>query len=144
MVKFCVLRVRIVIEHWLQSAIGEGRQGGGGGPDDDDFVPLDEVEKIQSEAMEGLRESFTKQITDIENEISELKTDIKQQGDVSNKKDKDLEQPTPTYVFTSSGDRSKTEKSPEGWRGCQQHSRRQAASEDGFNRVHTREDQETD
>ena len=107
-------------------------------------MPLDEVEKIQSEAMEGLRESFTKQITDIENEISELKTDIKQQGDVSNKKHKDLQQPTPTYVFASSGDRSKTEKSPEGWRGCQQHSRRQAASEDGFNRVHTREDQETD
>ena len=68
----------------LQSAIGEGRQGGGGGdPDDDgDFVPLDEVEKIQSEAMEGFRESFTKQITDLEDQVVELKSDIKQQGDV--------------------------------------------------------------
>ena len=68
----------------LQSAIGEGRQGGAGGDDEDgDFVPLDEVEKIQSEAMEGLRETFTKQITDIEDEIVELKTNMKQQGDVS-------------------------------------------------------------
>ena len=70
----------------LQSAIGEGRQGGGGGggdPDDDgDFVPLDEVEKIQSEAMEGFRESYTKQITDLEDQVVELKSDIKQQGDV--------------------------------------------------------------
>ena len=70
----------------LQSAIGEGRQGVGDGPDEDgDFVPLDEVEKIQSEAMEGLRESFTKQITDIEDDVVELKTNIKQQGDVSKK-----------------------------------------------------------
>ena len=68
----------------LQSAIGEGRQGGGGGdPDDDgDFVPLDEVEKIQSEAMEGFRESYTKQMTDLEDQVVELKSDIKQQGDV--------------------------------------------------------------
>ena len=57
---------------------------GGDAPDDDgDFVPLDEVEKLQSEAMEGLRESFTKQITGIEDEIVDLKSNIKQQGDVS-------------------------------------------------------------
>ena len=66
----------------LQSAIGEGRQGEGGPDDDGDFVPLDEVEKLQSEAMEGLRETFTKQITDIEAEIVELKSNIQQQGDV--------------------------------------------------------------
>ena len=66
----------------LQSAIGEGRQGEGGSDDDGDFVPLDEVEKLQSEAMEGLRETFTKQITDIEAEIVELKSNIQQQGDV--------------------------------------------------------------
>ena len=33
--------------------------------------------------MEGLRESFTKQITGIEDEIVDLKSNIKQQGDVS-------------------------------------------------------------
>jgi len=66
----------------LQSAIGEGRQGGDAPDDDGDFVPLDEVEKLQSEAMEGLRESFTKQITGIEDEIVDLKSNIKQQGDI--------------------------------------------------------------
>merc|ERR1712029_1170795 len=32
--------------------------------------------------MEGFRESFTKQITDLEDQVVELKSDIKQQGDI--------------------------------------------------------------
>ena len=68
----------------MQSAIGEGRGGGEGGEDDDgDVIPLEEVEKMQEEAMDGLRESFAKQISEIEQDVQELKTNIKQQGDVS-------------------------------------------------------------
>lgn len=68
----------------LQSAIGEGRGDGEGGDDDDgDVIPIDEVEKMQAEAMDGLRESFAKQISEIEQDVQELKTNIKQQGDVS-------------------------------------------------------------
>ena len=68
----------------LQSAIGEGRGDGQGGEDDDgDVIPLDEVEKMQEEAMEGLRETFAKQISELEQDVTELKTNIKQQGDVS-------------------------------------------------------------
>ena len=33
--------------------------------------------------MDGLRESFAKQISEIEQDVQELKTNIKQQGDVS-------------------------------------------------------------
>ena len=65
----------------MQSAIGEGRGGEGG--EDDDVIPLEEVEKMQEEAMDGLRESFAKQISEIEQDVQELKTNIKQQGDVS-------------------------------------------------------------
>ena len=68
----------------MQSAIGEGRGGEEGGEDDDgDVIPLEEVEKMQEEAMDGLRESFAKQISEIEQDVQELKTNIKQQGDVS-------------------------------------------------------------
>ena len=67
----------------MQSAIGEGRGGEGGEDDDGDVIPLEEVEKMQEEAMEGLRESFAKQISEIEQDVQELKTNIKQQGDVS-------------------------------------------------------------
>ena len=67
----------------LQSAIGEGRGGDGGEDDDGDVIPLDEVEKMQEEAMEGLRETFAKQISELEQDVTELKTNIKQQGDVS-------------------------------------------------------------
>ena len=67
----------------LQAAIGEGRQGGSNGPDDGgDAVPLEEVEQMQAEAMDGLREGIAKQIAEIEEEISVMKTDIQRQGDV--------------------------------------------------------------
>ena len=62
----------------LQSAIGEGRQAGA----DEEGVPLEEVEKMQQEAMDGLRESLAKQITEVEEEISAMKSDIQRQGDV--------------------------------------------------------------
>ena len=69
----------------LQAAIGEGRQGGGSGPDDDrgDAVPLEEVEQMQAEAMDGLREGIAKQIAEVEEDISVMKSDIQRQGDVS-------------------------------------------------------------
>ena len=69
----------------LQAAIGEGRQGGSNGPDDDggDAVPLDEVEKMQAEAMDGLREGIAKQIAEVEEDISVMKSDIQRQGDVN-------------------------------------------------------------
>ena len=50
--------------------------------DDDDFVALDEVEKIQSEAMDGLRESFAKQLSTIEADISSLNSKFKNNSDV--------------------------------------------------------------
>ena len=51
--------------------------------DDGDFVALDEVEKIQSEAMDGLRESFAKQLSTIEADISSLNSKFKNNSDVS-------------------------------------------------------------
>eukprot|EP00090_Calanus_glacialis_P000735 TRINITY_DN10508_c0_g1_i1.p1 TRINITY_DN10508_c0_g1~~TRINITY_DN10508_c0_g1_i1.p1 ORF type:complete len:731 (-),score=252.70 TRINITY_DN10508_c0_g1_i1:1342-3315(-) len=68
----------------LQAAIGEGRQGGGSGPDDDrgDAVPLEEVEQMQAEAMDGLREGIAKQIAEVEEDISVMKSDIQRQGDI--------------------------------------------------------------
>ena len=68
----------------LQAAIGGGRQGGGNGPDDgrSDAVPLEEVEQMQAEAMDGLREGIAKQIAEVEEDISVMKSDIQRQGDV--------------------------------------------------------------
>ena len=53
-----------------------------GDVDDGDFVALDEVEKIQSEAMDGLRESFAKQLSTIEADISSLNSKFKNNSDV--------------------------------------------------------------
>ena len=90
----------------LQSAIGEGEVWGiksinvgqstmrsitgkplNGDIDDGDFVALDEVEKIQSEAMDGLRESFAKQLSTIEADISSLNSKFKNNSDVSQPSD---------------------------------------------------------
>ena len=45
-------------------------------------MALDEVEKIQSEAMDGLRESFAKQLSTIEADISSLNSKFKNNSDV--------------------------------------------------------------
>ena len=45
-------------------------------------MALDEVEKIQSEAMDGLRESFAKQLSTMEADISSLNSKFKNNSDV--------------------------------------------------------------
>ena len=45
-------------------------------------MALDEVEKIQSEAMDGLRESFAKQLSTIEADISSLNSKFKNNSEV--------------------------------------------------------------
>lgn len=137
----------------LQSAIGEGMSQSfapsgaeevtkycntgkplNGDIDDGDFVALDEVEKIQSEAMDGLRESFAKQLSTIEADISSLNSKFKNNSDVR--------QPFNAVFFSlntyflSVAYRGQIEESPEGWRGCQQHPGRQAPPEDGLDGVH--------
>jgi len=62
----------------LQSAIGEAKQGGGVPGEAD----LDEIEKMQEEAMAGVREQLMTEITGLEEQIGEMKTDIRRQEEV--------------------------------------------------------------
>jgi len=62
----------------LQSAIGEAKQGGGVPGEAD----LDEIEKMQEEAMAGVREQLMTEITGLEEQMGEMKTDIRRQEEV--------------------------------------------------------------
>jgi len=62
----------------LQTAIGEAKESGGVPGEAD----LDEIEKMQEEAMAGVREQLMTEITKLEEQVSEMKTDIRRQEEV--------------------------------------------------------------
>ena len=126
----------------MQSAIGEGRGGEGGEDDDGDVIPLEEVEKMQEEAMDGLRESFAKQISEIEQDVQELKTNIKQQGDVSYSQTYSQHCRVLTTLFLDH--RGQAEEPRQGGGGRQQHHGGQTAPEDGLHLLHPGADEEAD
>ena len=98
-------------------------------------MALDEVEKIQSEAMDGLRESFAKQLSTIEADISSLNSKFKNNSDVRNILLYSVIILLYSFIHALA-DRGKIEESPKGWRRRQQHPGRQAPPEDGLDGVH--------
>ncbi|XP_023347472.1 CAP-Gly domain-containing linker protein 1 [Eurytemora carolleeae] len=63
----------------MQAAVGERRGGGEGG---EGGIPLEEVERLQEEAIDGVRESVAKQITQLEEQIKVMKTEMRKQNEM--------------------------------------------------------------
>jgi len=59
-------------------------QNGNGNPDDEDEggIPLEEVQRLQEEAVEGVREKMAMQVTSLEDNISQMKSDIRRQDEI--------------------------------------------------------------
>ena len=58
----------------LQAAVGETARGGPGG---ELSISLEEAEALRQEEMEGVRERFSKTVAELNDQIGELKNDVR-------------------------------------------------------------------
>ena len=73
----------------LQVAVGENKASGGGGGGGSK-VNLDEIDDNYEEEMEGIREKLAVQIAGIEEDIVDIKNDIRRQDEVIENKLKNV------------------------------------------------------
>merc|ERR1719445_1148857 len=73
----------------LQAAVGETARGG---PDGELSISLEEAEALRQEEMEGVRERFSKTVAELNDQIGELKNDVRRQDEIIESKLKTHEQ----------------------------------------------------